>query len=77
MQAKGTVPDPHARTPAPTASGQRTQTARPEDWQPGEDKPLTSEATHNGARQSPQGRPPATPTARNAGSQERTLWGGC
>ena len=25
----------------------------------------------------PPGRPPATPTARNAGSQERTMWGRC
>ena len=76
-QAKETVPDPPARTPVPTARGQRTPTARPEEGQPGEEVRLTSDAPHNGAKHSPQGRPPATPTARNAGSQERTLWGRC
>ena len=77
MQAKGTVLGPHARTPAPTARGQRTPTARPEGGQPGEDERLTSDAPHNGARHPPRGRPNATPTVRNAGSQERTLWGQC
>ena len=48
MQAKGTVLSPHARTPVPTARGQRTPTARPEDWQPGEGERLTSDAPHNG-----------------------------
>ena len=78
MQAKGTVLGPHARTPAPKArSGQRTPTAHREDGQPAEDERLTSDAPHNGARHPPRGRPPATPTVRNAGSQERTLWGRC
>ena len=77
MQAKGTVPGPHARTPAPEATGQQTPTACPEDRQSGEDKRLTSDAPHNGTRHPPRGRPPATPTARNADLQERTLWGRC
>ena len=50
MQAKVTVLDPHARTPAPTARGKRSPTARPDGGQPGEDKRLTSDAPHNGAR---------------------------
>ena len=75
--AKGAVPGPHARTAAPTARWHRTPTARPGGGQPGEDERLTSDAPHNGARHPPRGRPPATPTARNAGSQERTLWGRC
>ena len=77
MQAKGTVLDPHTRTPVPTASGQRTPTACPEGGQPGEDKRLTPDAAHNGGRHPPRGRPLATPTARNATSQDRTLWGRC
>ena len=77
MHAKGTVLGPHARTPAPTARGQRTPTARLEDGQPGEDEHLTSDAPRNGARHPPRGSPPATTTARNARSQERTLWGRC
>ena len=77
MQAKGTVPDPHTRTLAPTTRGQRTPTARPDGGQPGEDEHLTSHAPHNRARHPLRGRPPASPTARNAGSQERTLWGRC
>ena len=73
--AKGTVLGPHARTPAPTARGQRTSTARPEGGQPAER--LTSDAPHDGTRHPPRGHPVASPTARNAGSQERTLWGRC
>ena len=41
MQAKGTVPGPHARTPAPTTRGPQTPTARPEGAPPGEDEPMT------------------------------------
>ena len=52
--AKGTVPDPHTRTPAPTI-GQRTPAARPEDRQPGEDEPRTPDAPQNVARHPPQG----------------------
>ena len=51
--------------------------ARPEDRQPGEGERLNTDAPHNGARHPPRGRPPATPTARNNSSQERTLWGRC
>ena len=61
MQAKGTVPGPHARTPVPTARGQRTPTARPEDGEPGEDKRLTSVAPRNGARHPPPGTPSCHP----------------
>ena len=77
IQAKGPVLDPHIRTPAPTGNGSRTPTARPEGVQPGEGEPLTSDARHNGRRHPPLGRHPATPTARNAGPQGRTLWGWC
>ena len=76
-QAKGTVLGPHTCTPAPTARGQRTLTAHPEGGQLGEGERLTSGAPHNGERHPPRGRPPATPTARNASPQGRTLWGRC
>ena len=77
MEAIGTVLGPQARTTAPTARGQRTPTARLEDARPGEGERLNSDAPHNGARQPPRGRPPAIPTARTDGLQERTLWGRC
>ena len=48
MQAKGTVPGPHTRTPAPRARMWRTMTARPEGGQSGEGEHLTSDAPHNG-----------------------------
>ena len=48
MRAKGTVPGPHARTPASTARGWRTPTARPVGRQSGEGGRLTSDAPHNG-----------------------------
>ena len=73
--AKETVPGPRARTPAPTARGQRTPTTRPRDRQPGEDERLTSDAPHNAARHSLREHPLANPTAHNTGSQERTLSG--
>ena len=77
MQAKGTVFDPETRTPAPTARGWRTPTARPVDGQSGEGQRLTSDAPHNGGRHPPRGRPSPTPTASNADSQGRTLWDWC
>ena len=77
MQAKGTVLGPHTHTPAPTAGGWRTPTARPVGGQSGEGQRLTSDAPHNGGRHPPRGRPSATPTASNAGPQGRTLWGRC
>ena len=77
MQAKGTVLGPHSHTPAPTARGWRTPTARPVGGQSGEGQRLPSDAPHNGGRHPPQGRPSATPTASNAGPQGRTLWGRC
>ena len=77
MQAKGTVLGPHTHTPAPTARGWRTPTARPVGGQSGEGQRLTSDAPHNGGRHPPRGRPSATPTASNAGPQGRTMWGRC
>ena len=77
MQAKGTVLGCHTHTPAPTARGWRTPTARPVGGQSGEGQRLTSDAPHNGGRHPPRGHPSATPTASNAGPQGRTLWGRC
>ena len=77
MQARGTVLGPHTRTPAPTARGWRTPTARQAGGQSGEGQRLTSDAPHNGGRHPPRGRPSATPTASNACPQGRTLWGRC
>ena len=76
-QAKGTVLGPHTHTPAPTARGWRTPTARPVGGQSGEGQRLTSDAPLNGGRHPPRGRPSAVPTASNAGPQGRTLWGWC
>ena len=53
MQAKGTVLGPHTHTPAPTARGWRTPTARPMGGQSGEGQRLTSDAPHNGGRRPP------------------------
>ena len=77
MQAKGTVLGPHTHTPAPTARGWRTPTARPVGGQTGGGQRLTSDAPHAGGRHPPRGRPSATPTASNAGPLGRTLWGRC
>ena len=52
---------PHTHTPAPTACGWRTPTARPVGGQSGEGQRLTSDAPHNGGRHLPRGRPSATP----------------
>ena len=57
MQAKGTVLGPHTHTPAPTARGWRTPTARPVGGQSGEGQRLTSDAPHNGGRHTPLGTP--------------------
>ena len=77
MQAKGTVLGPHTHTPAPTARGWRTPTARPAGGRSGEGQRLTPDAPHNGGRHPPRGRPSATPTTSHAGPQGRTLWGRC
>ena len=77
MQAKGTVLGPHTHTPAPTARGWRTPTARPVGGQSGEGQRLTSDAPQNGGRHPPRGRPSATATGSNAGPQRRTLWARC
>ena len=75
MQTKGTVLGPHTHTPAPTARGWRTPTARSVGGQSGEGQRRTSDAPHNGGRHPPWGGPSASPTASNAGPQGRTMWG--
>ena len=77
MQAKGTVLGSHTHTPAPTARGWRTPTARPVGGQSWEGQHLASHAPQNGRRHPPRGRPSVTPTTSNAGPQGRTLWGRC
>ena len=63
---------PHIHTPAPTARGRRTATARPLGGQSGEGQRLTSDAPHNGGRHPPPGDalppPPqrATPARKGA-----------
>ena len=63
---------PHAHTPAPTARGWRTRTARPMDRQSGEGQRLTSDAPYHGGRRPPPGDalppPPqrATPARKGA-----------
>ena len=61
MQAKGTVLGPHTHTPAPTARGLRTPTARRVGGQSGEGQRLTSDAPHNGGRHPPGDAPPPPP----------------
>ena len=61
--------------PQDLASGRRLPASRRSSQ--GGDKRLTSDAPQNSARHPPWGRPPATPTAPNAGSQERTLSDRC
>ena len=53
MQAEGTVLGPHTRTPAPTARGWRTPTARPVGVHLGQGERLTSDNPHNGDRHPP------------------------
>ena len=71
MQAEGTVLGPHTHTPAPTARGWRTPTARQVGGQSGEGHRLNSDAPHNGGRHPPgNALPPppqrATPVRKNA-----------
>ena len=63
MQAKVTVLGPHTHTPAPTARGWRTPTARPVGGQFGEGERLTTDAPHNGGRHPP-GNAPHPPPQR-------------
>ena len=55
MQAKGTILGPHTQTPAPTARGWRTPTARPVSGQLGKGQHLTSDAPHTIAESTPPG----------------------
>ena len=57
MHSKGTPLGPHTDTPAPTACGWRTPTARPEGGQSGEGERLTKDAPHNGGRHPAPGTP--------------------
>ena len=77
MQAKGTVLGPHTHTPAPTARGWRTPTARPVGGQSGEGERLNSDAPRNGGRHPPRGHPSATLTGSNSSPQRCMLWGRC
>ena len=61
MQAERTVSGPHIRTPAPTACGWWTPTARPEGGRPGEGQRLAPDAPHNSGGPPPRGRPPPPP----------------
>ena len=71
MQARGTVLGPYTHTPAPTARGWRTPTARSVGGQLGEGARLTSDAPHNGERHPPPGTPfchPHSEQCRPAGA---------
>ena len=61
---------PHTHTPAPTARGWRTPTARPVGGQSGEGQRLTSDAPHNGGRHPP----PGTPFRQPHREQRRPAW---
>ena len=69
----------HTHTSAPTASGRRALATRPTGGQPGEGARLTPVAPSQrlGAPPPPRGRPPASPTAGDAGSQDRMLCSWC
>ena len=67
MQAKGTMLRPYTHTPAPTARGWRTPTARPAGEHSGEGQRLTSDAPHTGGRHPP----PGTPFRRPHNEQRR------
>ena len=62
---RGTVPGSHTRTPAPTARGWRTPTARSEGGRQGGGQRLTPDAPRNGGRPPPPGAG-APPTPRHA-----------
>ena len=68
MQARGTVLGPHTHTPAPTARGPRTPTARQIGGQSGEGQRLTSDAPHTIVEGTPPGDtlPPAPQRAMPA-----------
>ena len=59
---------PHTHTPAPTARGRRTRTARPIGGQSGEGQRLTSDAPHTMVEGNP---PPGTPFRHPHSEQRR------
>ena len=74
--AVGPVLGPHARIDR----ARDTRVAEPwlhapEDERPGKGRRLTPGTPHNGGRHPPRGRPPATPTASNAPTHQRTSHG--
>ena len=72
MRTKGRVLGPHSPTPAPTACGWRTPTARPVGGQSGEGERLTTDAPHNGGRHPPgNALPPSPQRARTASKGAR------
>ena len=72
MQAKGTVYGSHTHTPAPTARGWRTPTARPVGGHLGEGRRLLSDAPHNGGGHPPgDALPPPPQRATLAGKGAR------
>ena len=72
MQAKVTVLGPQTDTPATTACGWRTPTARPLGGQFGEGERLTTDASHNGGRYPPgNALPPPPQRATPAGKGAR------
>ena len=71
VQAKGTVMGPHTHTPAPTARGYQTPTARPVGGQSGEAERLTPDAPRNSGRH-----PPPPGDALPPPQQPQAKWGG-
>ena len=73
MQATGTVLGPNTHTPAPTARGWRTPTARPVGGHSGEGRRLTSDAPHTMVEGTPPGNalppPPQRATPARSGAR--------
>ena len=75
MQAKGTVLGPHTHTPAPTARGSRTPTARPAGGQTGEGQRLSSDAPHTIVESTPPGDALLPPPQRATPARKGALCG--
>ena len=76
MQAKGTVLGPHTHTPAPTACGWRTPTARPVGGQFREGERLMTDAPQNGGRQPPGNALPPPPQRATPARKGARCWAG-